>query len=170
MHIANGSPALLSVNEPDRAAQASMSPAAAAAAHKQHFKPFAGRVKIGSPAVTNSGQPGQGLEWLQQFLEACGDDCPIDFCAVHWYSEAQYSNTLFDHLAKANKICGGKPVALTEYAPTQGDFSAFVDKVVPEIEKLDYVMMHSFFMVSSNSLMTGPQSLSAFGAQYATVS
>lgn len=167
--IANGSPALLSFNEPDMPSQSNMSPAVAADLHKKIFKQFEGRVKIGSPAVTNSGDPNQGLGYLKQFMEACNGECAIDFCVVHWYSEAEYSDTLFTHLEKAYEICDKKPIALTEYAPIAGDAAAFVSDVVPKIEALPYVIMHSMFMVSPSSLMSSQQSLSPFGAKYASV-
>jgi len=65
--IDGGSTAVLSLNEPDNSGQANMSPAAAAAFHIANLnkvKTYKSTVQIGAPAVTNSQQAGQGLDWL----------------------------------------------------------------------------------------------------------
>lgn len=171
--ISKGSKAMLSFNEPDMPSQANMAPGAAAAAHAKYFAPYKGRAQIGSPAVSNSGQAGQGISWLKDFMTACNADsnCHVDFCAVHWYSEAQYSNTLFDHLKAANDACGGKPVWLTEFAPFGSDdqISGFMRAVVPKLDSLDYLHAYSYFMVAQNQLMSGPSLLSTIGNVYAAL-
>ncbi|KAF1995554.1 glycoside hydrolase family 128 protein [Amniculicola lignicola CBS 123094] len=42
---------------------------------------YGGKIRIGSPAVTNSAAP-DGLEWLRKFIEKCGG-CQIDFVNIH---------------------------------------------------------------------------------------
>lgn len=90
--LKSGSGQLLSFNEPDMAAQANLSPAAAATAYKNYMMPFKGKAKLGTPAVTNSGSKNQGLDWLKQFTAAC-TGCSFDFAAIHWYD----TNGNFDY-------------------------------------------------------------------------
>ncbi|UKZ80459.1 hypothetical protein TrVFT333_008220 [Trichoderma virens FT-333] len=72
----------------------------------------------------------------------------------------------------ANKICGGKPVIITEFAPsgTDAEISAFLEQALPKLDSLDYVMGYSYFMVGANSLMNAAGNApSDFGNTYATV-
>ncbi|KAM0670909.1 hypothetical protein MY8738_008526 [Beauveria namnaoensis] len=172
--ISNGSKALLSFNEPDMPAQANMAPATAAAAHAKYFKAYKGRVQTGSPAVSNSGEGSQGLAWLQQFVDACdgNPDCHYDFCAVHWYSQAQYADTLFTHLENANKICKGKPIWLTEFAPLDSSddiISSFLKSTLPKLDSLEYLDAYSYFMVNQPTLMSSKTILNAVGNIYAAI-
>ncbi|EGX93383.1 Glycoside hydrolase [Cordyceps militaris CM01] len=171
--IANGAKALLSFNEPDMPSQANMDAGAAAAAHAKYFSKYKGRAQIGSPAVSNSGQAGQGVAWLKSFVSACNanSDCHFDFCAVHWYSEAQYADTLFDHLKAATEACDNKPVWLTEFAPFGSDdqISSFMTTVLPKLESLDYLHAYSYFMVAQNQLMSSSTALSTIGKVYAAI-
>ncbi|KAJ6443777.1 glycoside hydrolase [Purpureocillium lavendulum] len=165
--IANGAPAMFSFNEPDHNTQANMSPEAAAAAHIKYMNKYAGRVKIGAPSVTNGGGDSMGVGWLKQFMAACGGKCQVDFCNVHWYSQSQYKDTLFEHLDAAHKACDGKPIWLTEFAPTDGDAGSFLKEVIPKLEATEYLEAYSYFMVSPSSLMSGVSGLSSFGQVYA---
>lgn len=172
--LANGVKALFSFNEPDHATQANISPEQAAASHIKLMNKYGDRALIGAPSVTNSGNPGEGLEWLASFIAACdasSEGCKIDFCNVHWYSEAQYANTLFEHLEKAHDICGGKPVWLTEFAPlgSDADISDFMTNIIPQLDGIEYLEAYSYFMVSAGSLMSSSSSLSGYGQIYASV-
>jgi hypothetical protein len=64
-----------------------MSPQQAATAWKQYMQPFAGRVKLVSPAITNGAPPNMGTGWMDQFLKAC-TGCTIDVIAFHIYDSA----------------------------------------------------------------------------------
>lgn len=171
--ISAGSKAILSFNEPDHVDQANMSPAQAAAFHKEHMNPYKGKVKIGSPAVTNGGGE-MGLTWLKNFFAACDAQeggCAVDFCAIHWYSEAQYASTLLDHIEQAHEVCGGRPVWLTEFAPL-GDanqIAAFMKDMIPKLDAIDYLEAYSYFWVDTSSLMSSESSLSSLGQIYATI-
>lgn len=172
--LAKGVKAIFSFNEPDHATQANISPAQAAASHIEWMNKYAGRALIGAPSITNSGNPGEGLEWLQGFVDACEaseEGCSFDFCNVHWYSEAQYADTLFEHLEKAHDICGGKPVWLTEFAPLGSDdqITDFMTNIIPELDNVEYLEAYSYFMVSAGSLMSSTTSLSGYGQIYASV-
>jgi hypothetical protein len=52
--ISRGTKNILTFNEPDLSSQANMSPQKAANAYLQYVQPFAGRVNLGGPAVTES--------------------------------------------------------------------------------------------------------------------
>lgn len=38
-----------------------------------------------SPRFTSSSSAGQGLDWLQQMVDACGGGCFFDYINLHWY-------------------------------------------------------------------------------------
>ncbi|KAF4582002.1 Glycoside hydrolase [Ophiocordyceps camponoti-floridani] len=173
--LANGCKAMLSINEPDMASQANMSPQAAAEFHVRHMNPYGGKALIGSPAVTNSGQSGQGIEWLKAFVKACDalpDKCVVDFCVVHWYSPPEYSNTLFKHIKDAHDACGGKPVWLTEFGPVDAggkpsNSPEFFKSVVPGLDAIPYLHAYAPFMCSADLLMSSPDEISLMGKAYA---
>ncbi|PVH68028.1 glycoside hydrolase family 128 protein, partial [Cadophora sp. DSE1049] len=82
--ISSGSTHLLAFNEPDTDSQANLPVAAAVVGYLVHMQPFAGKAKLGSPAVTNGGGH-MGLGWLKDFLLGCSS-CTVDFVAIHWYN------------------------------------------------------------------------------------
>ncbi|KAL7944346.1 glycoside hydrolase family 128 protein [Trichoderma barbatum] len=172
--LASGSKAIFSFNECDIASQCNLPPATAAASHAQFLNKYAGKALIGAPSVSNSNIQGQGLSWLQSFVDACSSlpgGCAFDFCNVHWYSPASAIDTLFSHLEGAHKACGGKPVVLTEFAPfgSDAEISAFLEEALPKLDSLDYLLGYSYFMVGTGSLMADTSSLSSIGNTYASV-
>jgi len=170
--IAAGSTHLLSFNEPDNAGQANMSPADAAAAHVKWMNPYAGKSKIGSPAITNSNIAGQGLDWLTSFMDSCNSlGCQIDFCVTHWYHVPSAAQSLFDHIAAVSKICGGKKVWVTEFAPVQAsdsDIDNFLPEVLSKLDLDDTVEAYFYFYAAVGSLLSDASSLSSYGKIYAT--
>jgi hypothetical protein len=157
-----------SFNEPDIASQASMSPAQAAAFYKQYMNPYASRASLGAPAVTNSGNAGQGLDWLQQFLNACGGSCEIDFFPVHWYDSTGNVAYFKKHMLAAREVAGGKPVWLTEFAMNDASQEAqanFIKQVVPWLDAQDWVARYAYFGVFENMMIMEGQ-LSQSGNAY----
>ncbi|KAJ4151637.1 hypothetical protein LMH87_012326 [Akanthomyces muscarius] len=174
--LSNGAKAMLSFNEPDMPSQANLSPDAAAKDHAKYFSKYKGRAQIGSPAVSNSNLAGQGIKWLESFVTACSStpDCHFDFCAVHWYADANAQNTLFDHLEKAKVACQGKAIWLTEFAPINPPtdtvaISKFIKDVIPQLDSLDYLHAYSYFMVAQPALMDSTTGLSTIGKAYAAI-
>lgn len=168
--IANGAKNFLSFNECDNAGQCNLDPASAAAAHKQYMNPYSGRVRIGTPAITNSQNAGEGVSWLTSFLSACGGNCAYDFCAAHWYNGPDTSDFL-NHLVDVHNACG-KPVWITEFAPTGSDdqISAFLETVMEQLDTnptYSFVERYSYFMAATGSLLSGTSSLSSYGNTYA---
>lgn len=171
--LASGSPAIFSINEPDIISQAAMSVAAAAEAHAFWLNKYAGRALIGAPAVSNSGSANQGLDYLSQWVQYCdalSGGCSYDFCNIHWYSPASAIDDFFNQINKASQVCGGKPVMITEFAPSGSDaeIQAFLEQALPKLDSMSNVMGYSYFMVGTGSLMNTPTSLSDYGNTYAT--
>ncbi|KAJ6785074.1 hypothetical protein PWT90_08528 [Aphanocladium album] len=98
---------LLGFNEPEQGGgQADMSVGDAVNAWREWMEPFAGRARLGAPAVSND-----GWDWITQFLNQC-QGCHIDFIPIHWYNPDSLE---WDFENWVNRICGlGKPVWVTE--------------------------------------------------------
>ena len=136
------------------------------AKHKELIdKPYAGKVKIGAPAVTNGGESNKGLSYLKDFLAQC-DGCQIDFVCVHWQSaEPTDAKTFTDHVAKVHEETG-KPIWVTEYqAPNGVDQVKFMKEATAWMDKQDYVKRYSYFSVDAK--LTSGNSLNDLGAAYA---
>lgn len=164
--IASGTTHLMSFNEPDLSSQSNLSPAAAAAAYMTYMQPYAGKVKLGSPAVTNGGGA-MGLDWLAAFLVECSA-CTIDFVPIHWYDS--YSNTGYfeSHVTNASAVAGGRPVWVTEFGCTSGtddQISGFLETVMPWMDSQSFVERYSYFMVADGLLVSGGATTS-YGATY----
>ncbi len=160
--LAAGSKHLLSFNEPDNAGQANMSPQDAAAGHIQYLNPYGDRARIGSPAITNSGNPGEGISWIKGFFSACGGQCKVDFVPIHWYSPADpqgFLQHLLDVYAAVNL-----PIWITEFAPFGSDdqINSFLQTVMTAMDtdpKYSFVERYSYFMVGQGSLISSGKSL-----------
>ncbi|KLP05374.1 uncharacterized protein Y057_6447 [Fusarium fujikuroi] len=171
--LSDGAKAIFSFNEPDNAGQADMTPAYAAQAHVKWLNPYAGKALIGAPSISNSGLAGEGVEWLKSWVSECeklDEQCHYDFCNVHWYSEVEYGSTLFDHLKASHEACGGKPIWLTEFAPTGSDeaIATWLKDAIPQLEDLSYLDAYSYFKVETGMLMTSETELSSYGSVYAS--
>ncbi|KAG8160133.1 hypothetical protein KVR01_009669 [Diaporthe batatas] len=170
--ISNGAKNFLGFNEPDNVGQANMDPASAASAYIQYLTPHAGSVRLGSPAITNSGTDGEGVSWLKQWVSACNNECKYDFCAAHWYSPADSSNFL-NYVTQVHEACGtDKTVWITEFAPTGADdatISSFLREVQDALDNnstYSFVERYSYFYVADGSLVTGT-SASSYGNTFA---
>lgn len=73
-------------SEPDLQGQAELTVTQAVAAWRKYMEPYAGKIKLVAPAITNGGAPG-GVAWMKNFLKAC-TGCHIDAVAMHWYDAA----------------------------------------------------------------------------------
>lgn len=168
--ISSGSTHLFSFNEPDLPAQANLSPEAAVEAYKQHMNPFKGKAQLCAPAVTNGGGD-MGLTWLQNFLDACGDDCHIDCLNIHWYDAASNTAYFKKHIQQAIDMGKGKPVFVSEMGATgsSDEISSFLQEVMPWMDSNDSVAGYAYYMVSDGLLVTGSEP-STYGNTYKTYS
>ena len=164
--IANGATHLLGFNEPDLTAQANMTPDQAAAAWT-HMEKFAGKAKIGSPAVCNGGGE-VGLAWLKKFMGACSG-CTVDFIAIHWYGDAnEYGlEALKQHIKDTQDVAQGRPIWLTEFQP-KGDTQQqkdFMEKILPYLDdQSNGVERYAYFQV--DGVLTSGSALSELGSAY----
>lgn len=170
--ISNGAKNFLGFNEPDNPGQANMDAASAAAAYIQYLTPHAASVRLGSPAITNSGTDGEGVSWLKQWVSACDNQCQFSFCAAHWYSPASSSDFL-NYVTQVHEACGtDKTVWITEFAPTGADdatISSFLEEVQDALDNnstYSFVERYSYFYVADGSLVTGT-SASSYGNTFA---
>ncbi|KAK3371742.1 glycosyl hydrolase catalytic core-domain-containing protein [Lasiosphaeria ovina] len=155
--ISAGSKCVLSFNEPDLASQANLSPADAAAAHIQLMNPLSGKVRIGSPAITNSQEAGQGIKWLTAFLAACNGQCKIDFTAIHIYGVPP--NVFLAHILEAHAAAKTN-IWITEFGfpGSPDEVNASLQTVLKQLETnatFSFVERASFFMVSDGLLAQG---------------
>lgn len=169
--IDSGSKAFLSFNEPDIGGQAELSPEAAAKGHIELMNPWAGKVRISSPSVSNSGSPNQGLDWMQKFFNACNGQCKVDFLALHSYGTD--GATVLNHLLDAyNRF--KKPVWITELgfmgSPEERDES--MKHVLHHLENnstFSFVERFAYFMVGTgqDQMMVSSNQLTVYGKTFA---
>lgn len=173
--ISNGATHVLSFNEPDFPEQANIAPAQAAQLHIANVGSLSGKVKVGSPAITNSNIAGQGLDWMKSFLAACGgasNNCKIDFLAFHWYNNPGTMDNFKSHvssvisLAKANGI---PKVWLTEFAVNGGtaDQAAFLKEALPFLDSQPEVERYAYFMVGEGQMLSSG-ALNVVGKAYSS--
>lgn len=164
----------LGFNEPDLDSQANLSPQEAADAWLKYLEPYAGKVKLGSPAVTNGQKAGKGLNWLSKFLDAC-HDCTVDFIAIHWYGHAgggggnEGLQKFKDHIAKAREIAKGRPVWITEFQP-QGDQTEqanFLKKILPWLDDKGKSGVDRYAYWKVDGFLASGNKLTESGAVYA---
>ncbi|KAG8684156.1 hypothetical protein FRC08_013851 [Ceratobasidium sp. 394] len=142
---------ILTLNEPDITGTL---PADAAAWYIQHINPL--NLKKATPAVTSSQSPGQGLDWLTQFISACAGNCYIDYINLHWYG------TLFtDFQAQVERAHAQFPnysIIISEFAlqypATQIDQAAFLRQAIPYLDNATYVAYYAYFIASSPLLFS----------------
>jgi hypothetical protein len=164
--IASGSSHLLGFNEPDYSGQANLGYAAAAAGWLTYMEPFAGKAKLGSPAVTNGADP-MGLTWLANFVSSCST-CTIDFVCIHWYNGGTAAD-FQAYITKAYAAGGNRPLWITEFeaSGTDAEKQTFLETMLPWLDASDMVERYAYFMASDGNLISGT-SLSTLGNTYAT--
>lgn len=143
----------------------------AAAAYQQWIEPYAGKLLLGSPAVTNGVGPGIGIDYLRQFMAACGGLCTVDFVALHWYGSVLDPDG-FKSYVESFWTEFGRPVWVTEFG-TQGgtdqDTLDFLSEVLPWLDAQTYVQRYAWFMDAEGGnpyLLQGNGSLTSIGAMF----
>ncbi|KAF7358906.1 Glyco-hydro-cc domain-containing protein [Mycena sanguinolenta] len=148
----NGFSTLFTLNEPDING---ITPQQAAAWYIQNINPIA--IKKALPAVTASTQPGQGLDWLSQMLDACAGNCFFDYINLHHYGAS--FEQFQDYVNSASQQFPGKQIVITEFAlqnPAggQADQVAFYKQAFPFLDGADFVEMYFPFVATSPSLFS----------------
>ena len=145
----SGTDALLAFNEPDGCweGQSCMNVSRSAASYKTWIQPFAGRVRLGAPAVTNAEADGVGLDWLAQFMAAC-EGCTVDFIPLHFYGSVLDRAALGRFVEKAHDRFG-LPVWVTEFGPEGGNADmalGWLRSVLGWLDGQTYVERYAYFM------------------------
>jgi hypothetical protein len=171
-----GAKFVLGFNEPDGKEQANMTVDQALDAWPVLMK---SGLPLGSPAAINADK-----EWLQTFMSGAKKrSYPVDFVTVHWY----YLPNPDDFLAYIKKVHDlyGLPIWITEFACvdwdhlndgkprfTSSDVVRFVSKVLPALDKLDYVKRYAWFIGDGpyqvSNLFKKDGSLTEIGKVYAS--
>ncbi|KAI0663045.1 glycosyl hydrolase catalytic core-domain-containing protein [Cubamyces menziesii] len=135
---------LLGFNEPNEQGQSNMDPQTAAALWKAHIEPKRSMgYKTCSPAM--SSRP-NGFDWMQQFMEACGNECTVDYQCVHWYDIG--FDTLKTYLEKYHDLLG-LPIILTEFADqnfngggqaSMDDIWSFMGQAIKFFDETDWIL------------------------------
>jgi hypothetical protein len=167
--IAAGSTALLTFNEPDLSSQSNIDYETAAQGFMDNVQQFAGKARLGAPAVTNGGAP-MGLTYMQNFLGACKTKgCTIDFVCIHWYNGGT-ADDFKTYVQNAYTQSGNLPVWITEFqAP--GDTAeqiAFLQEVIPWLDSQSFVEKYAYFMASDGILLSAGSTLSTLGETFAS--
>ncbi|KAL4865306.1 hypothetical protein BDV12DRAFT_200249 [Aspergillus spectabilis] len=161
---------ILGFNEPDLGAQANITPSDAAAGYLEYMEPFAGQVRISTPAVTNGPPPNMGTGWMDQFFEHC-TTCTLDFVAIHWYANNDpdgFKSHVQQFYDKYNL-----PIWITEFAASGSgeEQISFLQAVLPWLDSQPYVERYAYFGVFPGFLVNeSGDGLLQLGQVYATYS
>ncbi|KAF8309260.1 hypothetical protein DL93DRAFT_1774574 [Clavulina sp. PMI_390] len=148
---AQGWATVFSLNEPDING---ITPSDAATWYKKWINPL--NIKKALPAVTNSAASGQGLDWLQKMINACGSTCYADYINLHWYgtSFADFKA----HVTQAHNQFSEFKIVISEFAlqkPAGGQSAqiAFYKQAFAWLDAQDYVQLYFPFVATSPALM-----------------
>jgi len=146
----NGFSTLFTLNEPDING---ISPQTAAAWYKQNINPMP--IKKALPAITSSTNPGQGLDWLKQFVDACAGQCFFDYINLHHYGPNLQAFT--DFVNKAHAQFPDKQIVVTEFALQnppggQNDQVAFYQQAFKFLDDASFVAMYFPFVATTPTL------------------
>lgn len=128
-----------------------MSVSSAVSAWQSYIQPFSSKVKLVSPAVTNSGNAGQGLSWLSSFISSC-NGCQIDAIALHWYGDITSPSSFQTYFQNAYSQFK-KPIWITEFGGTSGtpaQVASFLQAVLPWIDQQTYIVRAMYLMDAPN--------------------
>lgn len=154
---------LLGFNEPDGKEQANLTVEESLAYWPKLMNL---KIPLGSPACVHADN-----DWMKEFMAKSEEKgFRIDFICVHWYGSAN-AQSLIDHL-KAIHDLYKRPIWLTEFAPadwsatsaatskvTKDKALAFMQQILPALEKIDYVERYSWFSAGPESAALGNSAL-----------
>jgi hypothetical protein len=154
---------LLGFNEPDQSSQANMTVEEALAAWPLLQETG---LRLGSPACVHPDN-----EWMQSFMkEAKKRDFKVDFICVHSYG-APNAGKFVERMQAIHKLYR-KPIWITEFAigdwkaksPAENQYKpdavlGFMEDVLPELEKLDFIERYAWFPAKVESAPLGTSAL-----------
>lgn len=163
----SGSPLAFTFNEPDNAGQSNISVDNAVKSWSNIATAASNTgTQLASPSVTNSTSPGQGLDWLKQFMNSdttvngqtkkVGDT--VSAINLHWYGNvgnpsdpsqvSQAVDSLKNYLGQAHSEFPDKPIVLSEFGLNPNGNSAasspeFLKQAEQMLNSLPYVEMYA---------------------------
>ena len=154
---------LLGFNEPDGKRQANLKVEKALKAWPVMME---SGLRLGSPGCVHPDG-----DWMKEFMPAAKrKGFQVDFICVHSYGEAN-AKAFLNRMEKVHRLFK-KPLWITEFAvadwqaksPTQNrhkpvQILRFMEKVLPALEKLDYVEKYAWFPAGQKSNALGPSAL-----------
>ncbi|PPQ89472.1 hypothetical protein CVT25_011998 [Psilocybe cyanescens] len=178
-HSANQLLTKKSLRRPELAGQSNITPEEGADMWKTYVQPFHDQgLRLGSPAPSSSPT---GKTWLQGFLSACGDECTVDFIAMHWYGTN--ASQLISYLEDFNNTFQ-KPLWITEWACqnyanltaqcSSSDVVEFMNATQSYMDNADFVERYAWFgamenmqgINEDNALMDNNGKINSLGRQY----
>ncbi|KAI1323958.1 glycosyl hydrolase catalytic core-domain-containing protein [Xylariaceae sp. FL0255] len=166
--------AVLTFNEPDgccwSCGNSCMNVSSAVSAYQTWVQPFAGRVKLGAPAVTNSEGSGVGMDYLAQFLSNC-TDCTVDFIPLHFYGSVLDPGAFETYVINAWEEFG-LPLWITEFGTTSGSEEQvleWLETVLPWLDAQPYVHRYAYFMDNNQGvpyLLNSDNTTTSIGTLY----
>ena len=138
-------------------------------AYLSYMQPFAGKARLGAPAVTNGGYP-SSLTYLSWFMGNC-TGCTIDFVNLHWYSNV-YAFSYLQYYVELAYNQTGLPIWVTEFGidssgGTDAQYQAFLQQALPWLDAVPYVERYAYFYDGPGYLINANGSgLSAQGVIY----
>ena len=164
----------LGFNEPDQENQANMSVATAIAAWPNLVR---SGLRLGAPAVSDSGVAGQGLSWLYSFMdEADALGYRVDFIPVHFYkcdwNATQYYNWLLGIYERT-----GRPIWVTEFnnganwcsgTPTLSQNATQITQFLEMLENAPFVERYAIYnwVGATRAMVADDGSLTPAGLVY----
>ncbi|PIL28894.1 hypothetical protein GSI_08940 [Ganoderma sinense ZZ0214-1] len=142
---------VFSLNEPDING---ISPTQAASWYKQYINPLA--IKKALPAITSSQSSGQGLDWLQQMVNACGGGCYFDYINLHWYGSS--FGEFQSYVEQAHATFPSYQIVITEFAlenPSGGQAAQvdFFKQAFAYLDSQSFVQLYFPFVATSPTLL-----------------
>lgn len=158
--IEAGSLSLLTFNEPDQTISVGgtdIDPAIAASIYIRHVQPYAGKIALGSPAIS---QKDQKLEWLSRFMVSC-TDCTIDFLAIHYYASTLDVTAATSDMARWISNAYSlfqRPIWITELGvlpvATQEQSSDIMKAMLDWLDNQDYVVRYAWYYCADGYLLS----------------
>lgn len=142
---------VFTLNEPDING---ITPTEAALWWKEHIN-LLENVNRFAPSVSNSGAENQGIRWLKQFFDACGQECSHEGINIHWYGDS--IEHFKDYIQEVKETFPGEYIVLSEFAlggtPSAAEQLAFYEQAFPFLDKEDQVDMYAPFVATTPALV-----------------
>jgi hypothetical protein len=110
---------------------------------------------LGAPAVSSSGNPNQGMKWLQESFGNCSaPSCTFDFIPFHWYGCSLSNFQAYVH--KFHGTYPSYPLWITEWqfhGVSVDQTAVLEEQALQWLDSQDYIVRYSMFAPSTAELM-----------------